>query len=530
MTGRTRDAATLAAGTLVSRLLGLLRDLLVASVLGPAADAFVLAFRLPNFFRRLLAEGSLGLAYAAAEAGIKKERGPGEASAFARAVSLRLFLLALPACLLLVPLTPALAFLLAPGAQTAILDRGAALLRLCLPYLPLSLVAAIAFTHAAGAGNFRPQAWAPALLNIPILFAGAAALLLHTGRGAAETLLCLGIVAGGIAQAALGLRCLGVDGKNARPPSLGRSGIPFFSAPPEVGAFLKKMPASALGGAPHQLHILAGMAVASFMAPGGISALYFAERLIELPLGIAGAAVGIAALPGLAADAARGHTRDFREHLARSMGMSAFFSLPAAAGLFSLALPLCRLLFGHGAYAGEPVAITAAALQGYALGLPALCAARPLLAAANALGLERVPLETAVKSMGVLVIGSLAGLMLASAPVHTAFCMGLGLGAGALANAWLLLRRVGGELARRGRTESGTAGTLRDLLPGAGRYAAAALLMGAGLLPLGAAGGPGTAVLLLVIALCAGLWCGGWYLLRSPEARELASFFICRSQ
>jgi len=522
---QTRDTATLAGGTLASRLLGFARDLFIAHLLGPAADAFVLAFRLPNFFRRLLAEGSLGMAHAAAEARIMAEHGIAAAEAFARSVRLRLFLLALPVCLLLLPLASLLVFALAPGAESAILARSADLLRLCLPYLPLSLAAAIAFAHAANTGRFLPQAWAPALFNIPLLLCAAAALALRPDTGTAELLLCFGVICGGLAQAALGLRCLSARGQywgSASSPLRGlcplrlprqghdapaplklwgqgdsvplRGGLERQSpsknivlGPPEVRALLKTLPANVLGAAPHQLHILAGMLLASFLAPGGITALYFAERLVELPLGIAGAAVGIAALPRFSSLAAAGDRRGLAEALGSSIRMGAFLSFPAAAGLFALAHPLSALLFGHGAYMGEPVSVTASALCGYAFGLPALCAARPLLAAANALRLEKVPLQTALVSMGPLVLVSAGGVFLSDSPQSAAFSVGLGLSAGAWCNAALLLQPISAVLRAgdRGEVDGGkkdaSAGeVMRSLwksLGGCLGYLAAALVM-----------------------------------------------------
>ena len=537
---QARDTATLALGTLVSRLLGLVRDLLTAHLLGPAADAFVLAFRLPNFFRRLLAEGSLGMAHAAAEARVRAVDGAAGAERFARSVCLRLFLLTLPLCLLLLPLTPALAFMLAPGAEDPVLARGAALLQLCLPYLPLSLAAAVAFAHAASTGRFLPQAWAPALLNIPILLCGFAALALSLRTEAVEIALCLGVACGGLAQASLGLRCFakpfasnagGVHAQEAEKskqsvtPSRGKRGLgERLFGPPPVRALLRTLPASALGAAPHQLHIIAGAFLASFLAPGGISALYFAERLVELPLGLAGAAVGIAALPRFAALAAANDCLALSRSLGRTLRLGAFLSLPATAGLVALARPLSDLLFGHGAYVGDPTGVTAAALRGYALGLPALCAARPLLAAANALKLEKMPLHTALISMAVLALVSVGGMCAGNSPETAALGVGLGLSAAAWCNAALLLRGVcaGRDASEEGMKPSRANRLLRETLRGIWRYAAAAVLMALGLSML-----PPLHSLLLIglIALCAAAWSGLFLALGSEDARAFTALF-----
>lgn len=537
---QARAAALLTAGTLASRLLGLARDLLTACLLGPAADAFVLAFRLPNFFRRLLAEGSLGMAFAAAEARIRADHGAAEAQRFARSVCLRVFLLALPLCLPLLPLAPLLTLALAPGAHQETIYRSAALFRLCLPYLPLSLMAALAFTHAINTRRFLPQAWGPAVFNIPILCCGLAALLLQPGTRGIENALCLGVIFGGLAQAILGLRCLySAASFKVRPgprsqQQTKRSGalanvfskaglLSTLFGPPPVRTLLRSLLPSALGAAPHQLHNLAGMLLASFLAPGGISALYFAERLVELPLGLAGAAVGIAALPSFAALGATGKAHELTETLGRSMRMGAFLSLPATAGLFALALPLSALIFGHGAFTGESVSITASALRGYAIALPALCASRPLLGAINALQQERLPIKTIAYSTAVLLLVSTGAILLSTKPEEAALGIGIGLTAGAWCNLLLLLRGLYAILQKDAEPTNAWRAGLGGVLRGICGYAAVAALMGICLSYAAAALTDTTLPLLGVICLCTMAWFGLFLFIGTEDARAFAA-------
>ena len=512
----THGTATLAVGILASRLLGFVRDMLLAYLLGPGADPFLVAFRVPNFFRRLLAEGSLGMAHGAEASRRLLSNGSAAALAFSRAVCLRLFLILLPVTVLLAFLALPLAFLFAPGLAAPALEKSAMLLRLCLPYLPLCAASAIAFAHASALENFRPQAWSPLFLNCLILLAGGAALLLYpkgispavfgSGLTGTEILLCLGIVCGGMVQAGVGLRCL-------RRPA-GDAGGKASVALPEVHALLRRLPVSALGAAPQQIHLLAGTMLASFLAPGGISALYFAERLFELPLGLAGVAVGLAALPRLAALAVGGNRDDFSRTLSDGIRLSAFFSLPASAGLLALAFPLADLLFGHGAFSQEQVACTAAALRVYALGLPAMCAARPLLAAASALGLERAPLKTACLSLAVLVPMSLAGMFAAGDnPAMAAAGLALGLSAGAWANTVLLLRRLRAKAIPC---------PLRKAAGPLSAYTIGAAIMAGGLCAIaGPHGHLSPAALLLLILACLGLWLGFFYVCNNADARFL---------
>jgi putative peptidoglycan lipid II flippase len=262
------------------------------------------------------------------------------------------------------------------------------------------------------------------------------------------------------------------------------------------------------------MHLLVGTALASFLAPGSISALYFAERLLELPHGLAGVAVGLASLPRLSAQAAHREPDDFSRTLSDGLRLSAFLSLPAAAGLFTLALPLTDLLFGHGAFLPEQAACTAAALRIYSLGLPAVCAARPLMAAVFALGLERVPLQTACLSLAILLPVSLAGMRLfGNSPAGAVAGLALGLSAGAWCNAALLLRRL-----RNAGITCPVHASRRSLAA----YMTGALIMGGALsLAGGQAGSLPPGVLLLLTGACAGLWTGAFYAANNTDARSL---------
>jgi putative peptidoglycan lipid II flippase len=506
--------ASLAAGTLVSRLLGFLRDMLVAALLGPGADAFVLAFRLPNIFRRLLSEGSLGLALGAAVARTRRQTGDAPALGLGARLARRVFCLSLPATLLAALAAGLVVRVAAPGLGPDIADQAVFLLRLCLPYLPLCLYAALVFAVAAAFGDMRLQAWCPALLNLVMAGFGGAAFLLCPGnvQGAA-VLLCLGLCCGGLVQSLAGWRWLRAGlirvhaGNDALPPPAPPGNI---FGPPGERELLRGLPLGVLASAPHQLHILAGILSASLAAPGSISALYFAERLVELPLGLTGAVLGLAALPGLAAHAAGRDFTAFTSSLEESLGLSAFFSLPAAAGLAALAGPLSSLLFGRGAYGPEEAAATASALRAYALGLPALCAARPLLTACHALEAGKGAARAALFSLAPVLM--VAPAMLLSGPKDPAWAgmaVGLGLASGAWCNVWLLWKNAGqatGE--RRCRLPARLLG-----------YFAAAALMGPVLYRIS----PGPWGALALVALCAGLWLALFVRLGSPDARRVWS-------
>ena len=549
-------AAALALGTLLSRFLGFARDLLFAYALGPGADAFLVVFRFPNFMRRMLAEGSLGLAYGAGAGATLAEKGLEAARRIARASAASLLLLALPVCLFLGLLAKPLIFCMAPGLDGGSLEHAAFLLRLCLLYIPFCLFSAVAFSQASLEGNFRPQAWSPALWNCVILLAGTAALAFAPMCGGAEVVeyfLCAGVVAGGLVQTAVALRCLYpgpaglrsnaahkkpelfakeafVDaGSGAGGYASGTSDTSGISGPGHMRAllpspvvnFLRSFPKTLLGSASHQLHILAAMVTASFLFPGSISSLYFAERLVELPLGVVGASLGMAALPLFSRLAAAGDSQGLAQALRLSLLRTAFLSLPAAVGLFALAHPLALALFGHGANTDSAVAATAAAISGYAFAVPALCASRPLLSGVHALAGGEATMGCAVRSLAPVVLFSFAALLLYythEAPSDKPILLvALGISTAAWCNAALLSAQLkkNGLALELGREKSALA-----------RYGGVALFMGCALLSAGFFWRtPGVYGTLLLAGGCAVFWFGLFYLSGSREARDFVALF-----
>jgi putative peptidoglycan lipid II flippase len=425
---KERSAAIVTGGTLASRFLGLVRDMLLAHLLGAGADVFLAAFRIPNLFRRLLAEGALGMAHAAVFADTAARRGQEAAVRLSRDMGRVLLVLTPPLLLLLGIAAPGLVFLTAPGLAPALADRAVFLFLCCLPYLPLCLLAGIALSTWACLGNFTPQALAPFVFNLCFLVAGLIALGFSLSPGTTEFLLCLGVGLAGAAQLALA----------GRPGPGGLSSFRSALARREAWSALARIPLTALGASAYQLQVLAGTLLASFLAGGSISALYFAERLLEFPLGLVGVGIGLLAMPRLADQAARNDREALTATLARGLSLSAFLSLPAAAGLAGLALPLVRLLFGHGAYSQEDARLAALCLAAYAPGLPAMCAARPLLAALAALGETRAVTLAAGQGLLAAVLASLPGAFLLGAAG-----IALGVTFGVWVHAGLLLRALG---------------------------------------------------------------------------------------
>ena len=456
-----RNAATVAGATLASRVLGYARDALTAHILGAGAgaDAFFVAFRLPNLMRRLFGEGAVSLAFTPAFVRLREREGDARAFAFGRGVLLRALLPLALLCLLGMALAHPLALLLAPGfgaagAPPGVAQRAASLLRICLPYGVAAVCAALCAGMLHAHGRFLPPALAPAMLNLAVMATGGLAL---AGFGDAATLLACGVLAGGVAQLALQL------------PALARLGLrwraPLPARDPQADEAARTLPAGVFGASAQQLNVLACTLLASFLSEGSVTALYYAERLMEFPLGVFGVAVGVAALPALSASAdarpgptgpvsapgAAHHPHDaFRQVLGDALRLSLFISLPSALGLAAVAVPLVALLFGHGAFDRQAVDATVAALLAYAPGIPAFAVTRPLLAACNARQATGVPVAAGLAS--VLVTLGLGALLLrpmgVAGPALAASC-------GAWANTLCLvlaLRRAGIAVDLHGRS------------------------------------------------------------------------------
>lgn len=434
-TGITRNAATVSAATLLSRLLGFVRDCTIAAILGagPLADAFFIALRLPNLMRRLFGEGSLSLALISEYSHVRAGQGDASAHAMARACAVWLLLILGLICLAATTWPHGLTTILAPGfADTPeLLDRTARLVQLCFPYALLICVTALCAAVLQAQGHFLRPALAPAMLNI-WLIAGAAVAWLFDWP-VPETL-GYSLLGAGVAQIAM------------LQPQLARQGFRWTGPYPLHDRSVRRvgtlMLPSVFGAAVYQLSIVLVTMLASLLPQGSIAHLYYADRLVQFPLGVFGIAVGTAALPALATLAATGEHARFRNALSATLRLTLFISLPAAAGLAGLAEPIVSLLFGRGAFDAQDVAGTVAALWGYAAGLPAFSASRPLLAAFHASRDTRTPV---VAAMAGLAVTLLCGVILMQYMGHAGLAVAVSLGSWANTGALFALftRRSG---------------------------------------------------------------------------------------
>ena len=387
--------------TAVSRVLGFIRDILIAAFIGagPVADAFFVAFKLPNLFRRLTAEGAMTNAFMPHYA---KARHKSDTAAAGLASEVQTTLLwALVAITLVMELAmPLVVTLIAPGFETGGQRHRDAVefARLTMPYLPMISLVALWAAVANAHDRFLGAAAAPIVLNLCLI---AGALACGIGAWLKAIPLALALPAAGVLQMLLMQRVLSRIGTRPRwmaLPSLSPAGRRMWRA------FLP----AALGAGGMQVNLLVDMILASTLPVGAISALYYADRIAQLPLGIVGIALGTALLPRLSRLDAAGDGPAFARALAKACQLGLFFGLPAMAGAIILAEKLIGGLFAYGAFEAGRVAPVAAVLVAYGIGIPAFILAKVLQPAFFAAGDARTPMRIAFLTIVINVALSLA--------------------------------------------------------------------------------------------------------------------------
>lgn len=400
-----RNALVAGSTTLISRVLGFVRDAAMAWILGtgPAADALSVALRLPWAVRRLLGEGALSLHLTAACTGHACP------ARLALAVSRRLVLPMLALLAVLLFAAPWFVQALAPGASPSVRADAVPLLRLALPYVFFALFSACCMAGLHALGRFALPGAMSSLFNLSVLCCAGMALLFGlTGPDAAKAL-AFGVLLGGLLQwllvsPSLFRRC------RREPPSP--------SLDDATRAVLRALPSGLFGAAVPQLCFMVAGFCGSWLGEGHMSALFYAERLLEFPLGIMGAAVSMAAVPELK----KGHAAT-----SRILKWTLLLHTLAALGLLLLSRPIVSLLFGYGSFDTQSIDETAAALQLYALSLPAYAASRPLLAACHMQGVPHAASRSAIYALAACITTGLVLTLLlhSTAGPPLAVCAGL---------------------------------------------------------------------------------------------------------
>ena len=398
-----RAFATVGGLTMISRLAGFARDILMAAALGtgPVADAFFVAFRFPNLFRRLFGEGAFNAAFVPLFA--KRVEGEGKEAAceFASdALSgLTLVLVIFSAIAMLA--MPWAMLLLAPGfvEDRAKYDLAVSLSQITFPYLLCMSLVALLSGALNSVRRFWAAAAAPILLNIILIAALIAALVLGYAETAnAGFVLSIGVTLAGVAQ----LMMLIVAVRRAEL----RINLRWPRYTPDIKRLVELGIPGLVAGGITQINIVIGTVIASMQA-GAVSFLYYADRLYQLPLGIVGIAIGVVLLPDLTRKLREGNHAAAMDTQNRSLEFALVLTIPAAIALAVAAEPIISVLFERGAFKPEDVAPTAWALVAFAIGLPAFVLMKVFQPAFFAREDTRTPMNYAAVNLVVNVVGSL---------------------------------------------------------------------------------------------------------------------------
>ncbi len=424
-----KSIATLGSLTMISRILGFVRDVVGAALLGagPIADAALVAFRLPNLFRRLFAEGAFSVAFVPLFSGRLETEGLEDASKFAEEAQAIMLLVLIPLTVLAVIFMPWIILVLAPGFErgTPRYDLAVTLSRITFPYLILISISALQGGVLNALDKYWAFAIAPILFNLCLILGFAFTPFMPTAGHA----LAWGEALAGVVQLLWMMRACRKAGLHLR---LRR---PRLS--PMTKRLFALMGPAAVGAGAAQINILVDQLIASILPEGAIAYLYYADRLNQLPLGVIGVAIGTALLPSLSRHAKAGELQKLRATKAQAVEISLLLSLPAAVALMVAARPIMEALFVRGKFSAEDATLSAHALAAYSLGIPAYVLAKVLSAGFFAMEDTRTPVKYAM-------ITVVANTVMSLSLIHTLGFVGIALATGVTAwlNVFLLARRL----------------------------------------------------------------------------------------
>lgn len=379
--------------TLVSRVTGFARDILLAGMLGAGTmmDAFTVAFRLPNHFRAIFAEGAFNTAFVPAFTRIRTVAGDLAAARFQGQVLSMVMLSQLVLLALVMAFTPGFVRLLAPGFvdRPDALALATDLTRITFPYLGL-ITLVVLWTGVLNAEKrFIEGAAAPVLLNLAMISTLLAGAMFATLAHAAAW----GVLIAGFLEASLLLWGAWRAGLIARPR------LPTLDE--EVKRFFKAFGPAVIGSAGVQLAMLADTIIVTFLPSGGASSLYYADRLYQLPIGVIGIAAGTVLLPEMSRLISSGSETEAHRQQNRSLALSWLLAMPFFAAFLTIPETIVSAMFERGAFGTAATAGTAKVLAAYAIGLPAIVAIRSIVASFHARGDTTTPLYASLSAIAI---------------------------------------------------------------------------------------------------------------------------------
>jgi len=415
----TQAAGIISLGTLLSRIMGYIRDMVLARLFGAglAADAFFVAFRIPNMLRELFAEGSMSAAFIPVFTEYLSQKSRRDAWELASAVFTTLLTILTGITLLGILFSPWIVKGLAPGftqdpektALTILLNQ------IMFPYLLFISLSALVMGILNSFRSFAAPALSPVMLNLCMILA---ALFLSPLMSKPILGIAIGVLIGGLTQFLFQL------------PSLHRLGFSlafkFNPTHPGVLKIGRLILPTMIGLSVTQINILVSTLLASFLSEGSVTYLFYGMRLIHFPLGLFGVALATALLPTLASHAAKGAINDLQRTFSFGLRFVFFITLPAMVGLIFLRVPIVHLLFEHGQFTSEATFNTASAVFFYALGLWAFAGVRIIVPTFYSLQDTTTPVKVAVFSM---IINILLNLLLMGPLAHGGLALATSLSA-----------------------------------------------------------------------------------------------------
>jgi putative peptidoglycan lipid II flippase len=406
-----RRIATVGGWTLVSRVTGFIRDVVMAAILGagPIADAFLVAFRLPNHFRAIFAEGAFAAAFVPRYARTIEQKGLNAARAFADRLMTAMVVLQVVLLVFALAFTPQVVGLLAPGLDPARFELAVALTRITFPYLALISVESLIAGTLNANQRFAVAAGAPVLLNLCMIGTLLMAGLFPTAGHAAAW----GVLVAGVLQALF----VAADAERA---GFGiRLKMPRLDEP--TRKFLVALGPAIVGAGGVQLALFADTIIATFLPAGAISALYYADRINQLPIGVIGIAAGTVLLPEMSRRLAAGDAAGAAQAQGRAIELTLLLSIPFVAGALTIPELVMRALFARGAFTLGDAQAAGATLAAYAMGLLPFVLMRSYVAPFFARGDTTTPVVAALIAVAVnvalkvLLVGQFAQVGLALA-------------------------------------------------------------------------------------------------------------------
>jgi putative peptidoglycan lipid II flippase len=383
------------AATLICRFFGLGREIVISNQFGASfeTDAFFMAFMIPNLLRSVIGEGALNTAFVPMFSGYLAHQDKEKADAFASKVLNLLIIAVLIIISLGIWSAPYLVNMMAVGfrqfPEKYLLTVN--LTKIMFPYIGFAALAALFMGILNSYGVFFIPALAPALLNMGIIIFA----FFYTARFGIYSL-AIGVLAGGLAQVLIHIPSLIKKHFNYK--------ITFNIYDPDVSSFFQLLIPAAIGLAIDKINFVVDRIIASFLTHGSISALYYANRLMQFPLGVFGIALTIAILPTLSKYVAKGQIEDMKSSFSFGFKLLSFFIWPCMVGLITLSYPIVRLFYEHGLFSAQDTSTTEVALVCYTVGLFAISILRLIISTFYALKDTKTPLRIGILTVTVNII------------------------------------------------------------------------------------------------------------------------------